>query len=72
VEERLLEVERRYDEAKEIGEAETRRARDEGRRRKRADARIGELTLQGRLIMTTLKANDSGVGGTAGDALERD
>lgn len=41
VEDRLFEVERRYEEAKELGEAEGRKARDEGRRRKRADARIG-------------------------------
>ena len=42
VEERLAEVERRYEEAREVGEVEMRKARDESRRRKRADARIGD------------------------------
>jgi hypothetical protein len=43
VEERLAEVERRFEEAREVGEVEGRRARDEARKRKRAEARIGAL-----------------------------
>lgn len=45
-EDRLAEVERRYEEARESGLVEARRARDEGRKRKRADARIGESGQQ--------------------------
>ena len=40
-EDRLADLERRFNEVKEIKEAEARRARDEARKRKRADARIG-------------------------------
>jgi hypothetical protein len=46
VEERLLEVERRYEEARDMSEAEARKAREESRIRKRAEARIGECGLQ--------------------------
>lgn len=41
VEERLAEVEQRYEDAKESAEAETRKAMDETRKRKRAESRIG-------------------------------
>ncbi len=43
--ERLADAERRYEEAREVGEAEERRARDKERKRKRADARIGAFRL---------------------------
>jgi hypothetical protein len=41
VEERLADVEKRYEEAMENAEGEARKARDEERRRKRAEERIG-------------------------------
>ena len=34
-------AEKRYEEARDLGDAEARKARDEGRKRKRAEARIG-------------------------------
>ncbi|KAK4685339.1 hypothetical protein P7C73_g4812, partial [Tremellales sp. Uapishka_1] len=43
VEERLAEVERRYEEARESAEVESRKAREETRKRKRAEERIGVL-----------------------------
>jgi hypothetical protein len=46
IEERLAELERRYEEARETGEVEGRRARDEARKRKRAEARIGECNIR--------------------------
>ena len=45
VEDRLIDAERRYEEARELAEAGARRARDEERRRKRAEARIGEWSV---------------------------
>lgn len=41
----MADAERRYEEAREVGEAEERRARDKERKRKRADARIGAFRL---------------------------
>ncbi|WWC89743.1 uncharacterized protein L201_004668 [Kwoniella dendrophila CBS 6074] len=46
VEERLSEVEKRYEDAKDLAEIETKKSRDEFRKRKRAEARIEELEAQ--------------------------
>lgn len=43
VEDRLIELERRYEEARDTAELEGRSARDEQRKRKRAEDRIGEF-----------------------------
>ncbi|WRT67309.1 uncharacterized protein IL334_004278 [Kwoniella shivajii] len=46
VEERLAEAEKRYEDARDLAENETRKARDEVRKRKRAEARIEVLEHQ--------------------------
>lgn len=45
VEERLADAETKYEEARDAAEAEKRMARDEVRKRKRAEARIGEFQV---------------------------
>ena len=45
-EDRFLEVERKYDELRETHEVEARNLKEEGRRRKRAEARVEELEQQ--------------------------
>jgi DNA-binding transcriptional regulator YbjK len=43
LEERLIDAERRYEDARDTADIEKRNAQDETRKRKRAEARIGEL-----------------------------
>ncbi|WWD16113.1 hypothetical protein CI109_100538 [Kwoniella shandongensis] len=56
VEERLADVEKRYEDARELAESETRKVRDEGRKRKRAEARIAELEGQLGLAMKEVES----------------
>ncbi|WVQ98916.1 hypothetical protein IAU59_006047 [Kwoniella sp. CBS 9459] len=46
VEQRLADAEKRYEDARDFAENETRKTRDEIRKRKRAESRIGELESQ--------------------------
>ena len=43
IEDQLYDMSRRYDEAREMAEGETKRAKEEGRKLRRAEARIGAL-----------------------------
>ncbi|ORY28284.1 hypothetical protein BCR39DRAFT_206519 [Naematelia encephala] len=56
IEERLLDAEKRYEEAREAMDSESRKARDEVRKRRRAEARIAEL--EGQLKLATKEVED--------------
>ncbi|KAK8869623.1 hypothetical protein IAR55_000190 [Kwoniella newhampshirensis] len=57
VEERMAELERRYEDARDLAENETRKVRDGGRKLKRAEARIAELEGQLRLAAKEVEEN---------------
>lgn len=65
IEDRLLGLEKRYEEARDLAEVETKKARDEARHRKRAETKIAELEEQ---LATSRKELEEVKDGRAKDA----